>query len=211
MSNHYTYRAEWSAEDDEYVGLVAEFPSLSWLAPTAAEAVAGAAELVDGILADMDKSGETPPKPLTERRYSGNLSFRTSPAQHRKLAIEAAEQGVSVNQLLIYKLASKTAVAPAAVADMSSVIAEASRACTALPVIAGIQSKVIEQARAAIPDSVTASTVDYLIENPAMKELMAANVTAWVQSVSEKLREAGKEEEVATLLIIPTGKSVHTG
>lgn len=103
MSNHYTYRAEWSPEDEEYVGLVAEFPSLSWLAATAAEAVAGAAALVDGILDDMAKEGETPPVPLTERRYSGNLSFRTSPAQHRALAIEAAEQGVSVNQWLVYK------------------------------------------------------------------------------------------------------------
>ena len=105
MSNHYTYRAEWSPEDNEYVGLVAEFPSLSWLAPTAADAVAGASRLVDDVLTDMAEAGETPPTPLTERRYSGNLSFRTSPAQHRALAIEAAEQNVSVNQLLVYKTA----------------------------------------------------------------------------------------------------------
>ncbi|GAA2427574.1 type II toxin-antitoxin system HicB family antitoxin [Mycolicibacterium llatzerense] len=116
MSNHYTYRAEWSTEDNEYVGLVAEFPSLSWLAETAAEAVAGAVDLVDGILADMAETGETPPAPFAERRYSGNLSFRTSPAQHRALAIEAAEQGVSVNQLLVYKTAGAgAAVAAAAV------------------------------------------------------------------------------------------------
>ena len=31
MDRHYTYRVEWSPEDGEYVGLVAEFPSLSWL------------------------------------------------------------------------------------------------------------------------------------------------------------------------------------
>ncbi|HCB3601898.1 TPA: hypothetical protein MYV24_003935 [Serratia marcescens] len=31
---HYTYRITWSAEDREYVGLCAEFPSLSWLAAT---------------------------------------------------------------------------------------------------------------------------------------------------------------------------------
>ncbi|MGV7292077.1 antitoxin HicB, partial [Mycobacterium kansasii] len=28
---HYTYRVEWSPEDGEWVGLCAEFPSLSWL------------------------------------------------------------------------------------------------------------------------------------------------------------------------------------
>lgn len=27
----YTYRVIWSEEDEEYVGLCAEFPSLSWL------------------------------------------------------------------------------------------------------------------------------------------------------------------------------------
>ena len=31
---HYTYRVTWSVEDNEYVGLCAEFPSLSWLAGT---------------------------------------------------------------------------------------------------------------------------------------------------------------------------------
>jgi len=29
--DYYTYRVTWSAEDNEYVGLCSEFPSLSWL------------------------------------------------------------------------------------------------------------------------------------------------------------------------------------
>ena len=29
--DHYTYRVTWSSEDNEFVGLVAEFPLLSWL------------------------------------------------------------------------------------------------------------------------------------------------------------------------------------
>ena len=31
-SDHYTYRVTWSEEDQEHVGLCAEFPSLSYLA-----------------------------------------------------------------------------------------------------------------------------------------------------------------------------------
>lgn len=107
MSNRYTYRAEWSPEDGEYVGLVAEFPSLSWLAPTAGEAISGAERLVDEILIDMASAGEVPPVPFAERRYSGNISFRTSPDQHRRLAVEAAEQGVSINQWMVQKLAAR--------------------------------------------------------------------------------------------------------
>jgi len=38
-NDHFTYRVTWSEEDEEYIGLCAEFPSLSWLAaePEAAE------------------------------------------------------------------------------------------------------------------------------------------------------------------------------
>ncbi len=32
--DRYTYRVTWSEEDQEYVGLCAEFPGLSWLEET---------------------------------------------------------------------------------------------------------------------------------------------------------------------------------
>ena len=37
MTDHYTYRITWSPEDEEHLGRCAEFPSLSWLAPTPGE------------------------------------------------------------------------------------------------------------------------------------------------------------------------------
>jgi predicted HicB family RNase H-like nuclease len=104
---HYTYRAEWSPEDDEWVGLVAEFPSLSWLAADPVAAMQGVRDLVEGVVADMRETGETPPEPLAERRYSGKVFVRTSPELHRRLTIEAAEQGVSVNQWATQKLAER--------------------------------------------------------------------------------------------------------
>ncbi len=60
---HYTYRAEWSPEDNEYIGLVAEFPSLSWLAPSAAGAIRGIEQVVGEVIDDMGRSGETVPVP----------------------------------------------------------------------------------------------------------------------------------------------------
>ena len=57
MSNydatHYTYRVAWSAEDDEHVATVAEFPSLSWLAPDPQEALGGLVDLVRDVVDDM--------------------------------------------------------------------------------------------------------------------------------------------------------------
>ena len=63
MIDHYTYSIEWSNEDAEYVGLCAEFPSLSWLASTRDDALAGIRRLIRNVLADMRAAGEVPPEP----------------------------------------------------------------------------------------------------------------------------------------------------
>ncbi len=62
------YRIVWSEEDQEYVGLCAEFPSLSWLAATQDEAWHGIRRLVAECLDDMKANGEAIPVPLTEKR-----------------------------------------------------------------------------------------------------------------------------------------------
>ena len=67
MSDHYTYRITWSAEDAEHVGLCAEFPSLSWLAATPAEALSGIQRLVADSVADMRNNGEPVPEPMADR------------------------------------------------------------------------------------------------------------------------------------------------
>ena len=100
----YTYRVMWSEEDEEHVGLCAEFPSLSWLAETHGEALNGIVELVAGVLKDMARSKEPIPEPLSLRRFKGNIALRVPPEQHRELAMEAAEQGVSLNRLISKKL-----------------------------------------------------------------------------------------------------------
>jgi hypothetical protein len=38
--HRYSYRVTWSENDEEHVGLCAEFPGLSWLAPAPEEALA---------------------------------------------------------------------------------------------------------------------------------------------------------------------------
>lgn len=103
--NHYTYRVTWSQEDSEHVGLCAEFPSLSWLAPTPEKALSGIRHLVDEVVTDMQAAGESVPDPLSERQYSGRFMVRVPSLVHRALATEAAEQGVSINRLVSAKLA----------------------------------------------------------------------------------------------------------
>ena len=102
--NHYTYRVFWSDEDQEFVALCAEFPSLSWLVDTPADAVSALQQLVDEIIADMHSNNEPIPQPLSERQYSGKFNIRIPPALHRALAIEAAENQISMNRLISNKL-----------------------------------------------------------------------------------------------------------
>ena len=71
MTDHYTYQVTWSAEDDEYVGLCAEFPSLSWLAPTPEEAFSGIRNGVADCTTDMHSTGEVPPEPIADRASVG--------------------------------------------------------------------------------------------------------------------------------------------
>ena len=103
--NHYTYRVTWSPEDDEHVGLCAEFPSLSWLAKTPEAALKGIRKVVSDAVADMVANHEQIPGALAEKHYSGEFRVRIPPMVHRNLVLMAAEQGVSLNRLASAKLA----------------------------------------------------------------------------------------------------------
>ncbi len=100
----YTYRITWSEDDKEFVGLCAEFPSLSWLSDTQDKAFKGIRKMVSDIVRDMEISGERIPEPLAIKRYSGKFIVRVPPEIHRNLAIRAAEEGLSLNRLASAKL-----------------------------------------------------------------------------------------------------------
>ena len=102
--NRYTYRVTWSEEDEEYVGLCAEFFSLSWLAPTPEAALRGIRKVVTEVLEDLKANGEKVPEPISSRRFSGKFVVRVPPETHRQLALQAAEAGVSLNRLASAKL-----------------------------------------------------------------------------------------------------------
>jgi len=102
---HYTYRVTWSPEDEQHVGLCAEFASLSWLAKTPGAALKGIQKVVSQVVADLQAHDEPVPAALAEKSYSGEFRVRIPPSVHRHLALMAAEQGVSLNRLASAKLA----------------------------------------------------------------------------------------------------------
>ncbi|MGL5824723.1 MAG: type II toxin-antitoxin system HicB family antitoxin [Nocardioides sp.] len=102
--SHYTYRVIWSVEDDEFVATCAEFPSLSWLAPSQQGALKGLSKLLGEVIADMTEHGERVPAPFSERPYSGKFNLRVGESLHRRLAMEAAQQQLSLNQYVVRRL-----------------------------------------------------------------------------------------------------------
>lgn len=100
----YAYRVTWSGEDGEFVATCAEFPSLSWLADTQAAALQGLVDVVADVVAELRAGDEPVPVPLSERTYSGKFNLRVGESLHRRLALQAAEERLSLNQYVVRRL-----------------------------------------------------------------------------------------------------------
>ncbi len=103
-NDYYTYRVTWSEDDQDYVGLCTEFPSLSWLAKTPETALKGIRKVVAEVITDLQANNETVPDPFATRSYSGKFMVRVPLDTHKRLTLEAAEAKVSLNRHVASKL-----------------------------------------------------------------------------------------------------------
>lgn len=69
------------------------------------KALIGVRNFVAEVVADMKKNDEKIPEPIASKNYSGKFMVRIPPEVHRRLAVEAAEAGVSINRMASAKLA----------------------------------------------------------------------------------------------------------
>jgi hypothetical protein len=67
-------------------------------------ALHGIREVVSATVIDMMRNGEVVPQPISSKHYSGKFIVRVPPEVHRRLSLEAAESGVSLNRLASAKL-----------------------------------------------------------------------------------------------------------
>lgn len=104
-AEEYSYRVIWSQEDQAFIARVDEFPSLAAHGENREEALREITVAVEGVLEDLEETGEAIPEPYSKRQYSGTLNLRLPKHLHRQLAIEAEQQGVSLNQLIVSKVA----------------------------------------------------------------------------------------------------------
>lgn len=86
------------------MGRCVEYPGLSWLASSPEAALKGIRNVVADVVVDLRDNGEPVPEPISAKPYSGKFMVRVPPELHRQLALEAAEEGVSLNRLASNKL-----------------------------------------------------------------------------------------------------------
>ncbi len=111
QTEKYDYRVVWSEEDEAFLARVAEFPSLAAHGDSTLEALNEIQEVVRLVILDLKEEGESVPQPFSSRQYSGKLNLRLPRTLHRELAKEAVVENVSLNQLIVTKLASRSRVA----------------------------------------------------------------------------------------------------
>ncbi len=101
----YTYRVEWSEEDNAHLSRCLEFPSLMAHGSSSENALEEIKKVVSESVKWMKKEKELIPEPFGLKQYKGNLTLRVSPEVHKLIAVKSAEQGVSINQYILSKIA----------------------------------------------------------------------------------------------------------
>lgn len=87
-----------------YVGKILEFDGCMTTGDSIEETYRSLEEAMRSWLEVKLEYGDYIPNALSGNDYSGKYPLRIPPELHRKLALEAKVQGVSLNQYAIYKL-----------------------------------------------------------------------------------------------------------
>jgi|BarGraNGADG00212_2_1021979.scaffolds.fasta_scaffold42539_2 predicted RNase H-like HicB family nuclease len=82
LVDHCPYGVRWSAEGGEYLGTVAELPSLSWLGSDRAEAFSGIQQLAAEVVADTPLT-HLAPHPHAQSSPQPLSTPQRCPSEHR--------------------------------------------------------------------------------------------------------------------------------
>ena len=101
---HYPIKVFYSEEDEGFIAVVSDLPGCSAFGETEDEAVKQVKIAQELWLKTAKKEGRKIPKPSSESIYSGKILARTPKSLHKALMEKAKEEGVSLNQLVVYLL-----------------------------------------------------------------------------------------------------------
>ena len=87
-----------------YHAAVLELDGCQSTGDTYGEAYSGILEAMEGYIETKLENGFDVPVPLDTDKYSGKFVVRMPKSLHQRLAMEASQEGVSLNQYALYKL-----------------------------------------------------------------------------------------------------------
>ncbi|MBE0604041.1 MAG: type II toxin-antitoxin system HicB family antitoxin [Deltaproteobacteria bacterium] len=101
----YAVVVAYSDEDEGYVATVPELPGCSAFGETEEEAVREAKIAASLWLSAARKTGRKVPEPIVEKKFKGRFPLRIPEDLRRRLELEAKRKGVSLNQLILQRIA----------------------------------------------------------------------------------------------------------
>ncbi|HWR59225.1 MAG TPA: type II toxin-antitoxin system HicB family antitoxin [Thermodesulfovibrionales bacterium] len=101
---HYPIKVFYSEEDKGFIAVIPDLPGCSAFGETDEEAIREVRTAQTLWLRTARKEGRKIPHPSTEESYSGKILARTPKSLHKALIEKAKEEGVSLNQLVVYLL-----------------------------------------------------------------------------------------------------------
>lgn len=96
----WSYRFEWSNDDNCYVATIAELKGCMSEGATIEEAVKMIEDALKSHLNACIEAGIEIPEPLKPIDYKGKIPYRTTPEKHYKIAKRAKSLGISINALI---------------------------------------------------------------------------------------------------------------
>ena len=104
MRQHYPIKVFYSEEDKGFIAVIPDLPGCSAFGETEEEAIKQARIAQELWIKTAKKEGRKIPEPSTVETYSGKILARTPKSLHKELLEKAKEEGVSLNQLIVYLL-----------------------------------------------------------------------------------------------------------
>ena len=101
---HYPIKLFFSEEDKGFIAVVPDLPGCSAFGETEEEAVKEVRTAIGLWIKTAKKASRKIPKPSSEELYSGRILARTPKSLHKALVEKAKEEGISLNQLVVYLL-----------------------------------------------------------------------------------------------------------
>ena len=95
----------YSDEDQGYIATAPELPGCSAFGETEEEAIKEVKIAASLWLSAAKKAGRKVPEPIVEKKFKGRFPLRIPEDLRRRLELEAKRRGVSLNELILQKIA----------------------------------------------------------------------------------------------------------